>query len=62
MFYYCADLTSLDLSNFTFSKVTNSSSMFENVPSDCLIKVKDETAKNFVLSARSDLTNVQIKS
>ena len=62
MFYYCADLTSLDLSNFTFSKVTNSSSMFENVPSDCLIKVKDETAKSFVLSARSDLTNVQIKS
>ena len=60
MFYYCTDLTSLDLSSFDFSKVSDSSSMFENVPSDCLIKVKDETAKEFILKVRNDFTNIEI--
>ena len=60
MFYYCTDLTTLDLSSFDFSKVSDSSNMFENVPSDCLIKVKDEIAKEFVLKVRSDFTNIQV--
>ena len=62
MFFSCSDLTTLDLSSFDFSNVSDSSNMFKNIPADCLIKVKDQTAKSFVLSARSDLTNVQIKS
>ena len=62
MFDGCELLKTLDISNFDFSKVTNSSNMFRNIPADCQILVKDQTAKNFVLSARSDLTNVQIKS
>ena len=64
MFYWCESLTSLDIQNFDFSKITITSfnKMLENVPSNCLITVKDQTAKNFVLSVRSDLTNVQIKS
>lgn len=62
MFDGCELLKTLDISNFDFSKVTNSSNMFRDIPTDCQILVKDQTAKNFVLSARSDLTNVQIKS
>ena len=64
MFYWCESLTSLDIQNFDFSKITITSfnKMLENVPSNCLITVKDQVAKNFVLSIRSDLTNVQIKS
>ena len=62
MFSGCKRLTSLDLSSFDFLSVINSDSMFRGVSADCQILVKDQTAKNFVLSARSDLTNVQIKS
>lgn len=60
MFEWCANLTNLDISSFDFSKVTDSTNMFAKVPSDCLIKVKDQTAKDFVLGVRSDLTNVVI--
>lgn len=60
MFFSCNDLTTLDLSSFDFSNVSDSNNMFKGIPADCLIKVKDQTAKSFVLSARSDLTNVQI--
>lgn len=62
MFTYCTSLNTLDLSNFDFSNVSGTTSMFYEVPSNCLIYVKDQTAKNFVLSVRSDLTNIQIKS
>ena len=62
MFYLCRRLTNLDISGFDFSKVAYSNNMFLDVPSNCLITVKDQAAKNFVLSVRSDLTNVQIKS
>lgn len=62
MFYDCDRLTYLDISGFDFKNVTNSNNMFNGVPANCLIYVKDQTAKNFVLGVRSDLTNVQIKS
>lgn len=62
MFNYCRRLTYLDISGFDFSNVTNSNNMFREIPADCLIYVKDQTAKNFVLGVRSDLTKVQIKS
>ena len=59
MFYNCQSLTNLDIRNFTFEKVTNTIAMFTDIPANCLIIVKDETAKSFVLSVRSDLTNVK---
>lgn len=59
MFYNCSSLKNLDIRNFTFEKVTNTTNMFLSIPADCLIIVKDETAKSFVLSVRSDLTNVK---
>ena len=60
MFNNCFDLETLDISNFDFSNVTDPEKMFNAIPSDCLITVKDQTAKDFVLNVRSDLTNVQI--
>ena len=59
MFAFCQSLTNLDIRNFTFEKVISKNNMFESIPADCLIIVKDETAKSFVLSVRSDLTNVK---
>jgi hypothetical protein len=35
--------------------------MFSNVPTDCLIYVKDETAKSWITGKFTTLTNVQVK-
>ena len=59
MFYACSSLQRLDIRSFTFTKVGSWISIFYNVPTDCLIIVKDDTAKAWVLKARSDLTNVK---
>lgn len=61
MFSYCQNLTSLDLSNFDFSNVTNYTNMFYNIPTSCLILVKDQEAKDWIESRFSTLTNVHIK-
>lgn len=60
MFTYCTSLNTLDLSNFDFSNVSGTTSMFYEVPSNCLITVKDQTSKNFILNIRNDFTNIQI--
>lgn len=62
MFDHCTNLTKLDISNFDFSNVTSYSEMFRDVQVDCEILVKDETAKTWITSKFSTLTNVQIKS
>ena len=53
----------LDIRNFDFSKVTNSSNMFGSASyhfrANCEIIVKDETAKQWILGVRSDLSNVK---
>lgn len=59
MFYMCSNLTKLDLRNFTFDKVTNYSNTFSSVPVDCLIIVKGDTEKEWILARRSDFTNVK---
>lgn len=59
MFYVCSKLKHLDIRNFTFDKVTNSVMMFDSIPKDCLIIVKGETEKQWVLNVRSALTNVK---
>lgn len=59
LFNGCTGLTELDIRNFTFDSVTNYASMFVSVPKDCLIIVKGETEKQFVLNNRNDLTNVK---
>lgn len=60
MFNGCNKLKNLDISGFDFSSVKNSNRMFDGIPRDCLIKVKDQASKDFVLGVRSDLTNVVI--
>lgn len=62
MFSGCSALHSLDISNFIFRSGVSTTSMFSGIPTNCEILVKNQTAKNFVLGVRSDLTNVQIKS
>lgn len=59
MFGWCYELKHLDIRNFTFNSVTNYSNMFTSVPADCLIIVKGQTEKEFVLNARNTLTNVK---
>lgn len=59
MFYNCKALKKLDIRNFVIDKVTSSANMFYGVSSDCLIIVKGDTEKSWVLGARSDLTNVK---
>jgi len=62
MFEQCSNLTNLDLSNMDFSSVTSYTYMFSSVQPSCSITVKDETAKTWITSKFTNLTNVQVKS
>lgn len=59
MFYYCQKLQKIDIRNFVFEGITNYSYMFESVPKNCLVIVKGQTEKDWVLAQRSDFTNVK---
>ena len=58
MFYTCISLNNLNISNFDFSKVTSYSNMFQSVPANCLIIVKDDTAKEWITSKFPTMPNV----
>ena len=62
MFYECISLKKLDLSSFIFKDDVSTSNMFVKVPISTLIYVKDDFSKEFILSVRSDLTNIQVKN
>ena len=64
MFYNDRNLTKIDMRNFDLSNVTSYNQMFGStvstgVPNDCLIIVKDQTQKDWILNKFSRLTNVQ---
>ena len=63
MFYYCFSLEVLDMRNFDFTNITNYTSMFggssTGVKNDCLIIVKDQTQKDWILGKFSRFTNVK---
>ena len=59
IFNGCSNLTYLDIRNFDFTKVISDSNMFNKVPSNCEIIVKDDTAKKWIFKRRSDFTNVK---
>lgn len=61
MFNQCTQLAFLDISSFDFTNVGKDSGIFDGVPNNCEILVKDETAKTWITSKFSNLTNVQIK-
>jgi hypothetical protein len=43
----------------TFGSIMSNASMFDGVPADCLIIVKDDTQKEWLTNAFSQLTNVK---
>ena len=59
IFNGCSNLTYLDIRNFDFTKVISDGNMFNKVPSNCEIIVKDDTAKKWIFKRRSDFTNVK---
>ena len=59
LFLNCRKLTRLDIRNFDFTNVTSYSNMFYGVPTNCLIIVKDDTAKEWITSKFTTLTNVK---
>ena len=59
IFNGCSNLTYLDIRNFDFTKVISDGNMFDKVPSNCEIIVKDDTAKKWIFKRRSDFTNVK---
>ena len=61
LFCNCTSLQTLDISNFDFTNVTSYSNMFTGVPADCLIYVKNQTAKDWITTKFPTMTNVQIK-
>lgn len=61
LFYNCTKLKEVNLSTNDFSNVDTTTEMLNGVPADCMFIVKDQTTKNWLLSIRSDLTNIQIQ-
>ena len=59
IFNGCSNLTYLDIRNFNFTRVVSDGNMFDKVPSNCEIIVKDDTAKKWILARRRDFTNVK---
>ena len=59
IFYVCSALTKLDIRNFDFTKVTSYSKAFTSVPDTCEIIVKDDTARTWITSKFTNLTNVK---
>ena len=59
MFYNCKLLEKIDMRNFDFSLCTSNSNMLTNVPTTCLIIVKDDTQKNWFASKFAAYTNVK---
>ena len=59
IFNGCSNLTYLDIRNFDFTKVISDSNMFNKVPSNCEIIVKDDIAKKWIFARRKDFTNVK---
>ena len=58
LFDNCTKLKNLNISNFDLTKVTIYTNMFYSVPNDCYILVKDTTAKEWITSKFTNLTNV----
>lgn len=64
MFSGCTLLEEIDMSSFDFTKISQyyNNNMFDNVPTNCLIYVKDQDQVDWFTTNYSNLTNVQIKS
>ena len=61
MFGGCTQLEELDMSSFDFTKLFSYDGMFYDVPTNCLIYVKDQTQVDWFTTNFPSLTNVVIK-
>lgn len=59
MFQNCVSLEKIDMRSFDFTKISNRSNMFINVPTNCLIIVADNTQKDWFTTNFSTYTNVK---
>ena len=59
MFFGCKSLKHLDVRSFDFTKISSYDNVFNNVPTDCEIIVKDDTAKTWITEKFTTLTNVK---
>ena len=59
MFANCERLMSLDIRNFNFSNIGTYTNMFTGIPNNCLIIVADNTAKRWITTKFTQLTNVK---
>ena len=60
MFDGCTSLEYLDIRSMEFpSTITNTTCMIRQVPYYCEIIVKDDNARNFLLSLRSEMSNIK---
>ena len=65
MFRNCTSLKYINISSWDLANISqycNTSRMFNTIPADCEIIVKNQAAKDWILTQRSDLTNVKIKA
>lgn len=58
MFYGCSALQYLDIRGLDFTNVTQYSGMFDSVPGDCEIIVKDDAQRDWIL-LRAGFTNIK---
>lgn len=59
MFNSCSSLAHLDMRSFDFTKLSNTTNMFNSVPTNCEIIVADNTQKTWFSTKFSTLTNVK---
>lgn len=59
LFHSCTSLQHLDMRSFDFRTIRTGTSAFYGVPANCEIIVKDDIARNWILTQRSDFTNIK---
>ena len=62
MFANCENLLLLDIRNFNFNTISAYTNMFTGIPNDCQIIVADDSAKRWINTRFSQLTNVKAVS
>lgn len=61
MFSGCKGLLTLNLKNWVVPTSATTSNMFANVPANCEIKVSSQEVADWILSIRSDFTNIIVE-
>ena len=65
LFYGCSSLRKVDMRNWPINKITTyqyKQVMFDGVPADCLVIVKDESCRSVLNTMAKHLTNVVLAS